>query len=76
LGACRQGAELFRQAVLLFRCLGTDTPSSIVISSSLSQDSRSETSEGYDEQTAARPRDDSNVALRANRASVARGPPG
>jgi hypothetical protein len=76
LGACRLGAELFRQAVLLFRYLGVDTPSSIVISGSFGQDSRSETSEGTDDQTASRPADDSDVALRANRAPIARGPPG
>lgn len=76
LGACRLGAEWFGQAVLLFRCLGAGTPSSIVITGGFGQDGRCETPEGTDDQTAARPAVDSDVALRANRAPVARGSPG
>lgn len=74
--ACRLGAELFGQAVLLFRCLGAGTPSSIVITGGFGQDSGCEMPEGYDDQTAARPPVDSDMALRANRAPVARGSPG
>jgi hypothetical protein len=76
LGACRLGAELFGQAVLLFRCLGAGTPSSIVITGGFGEDSRSELPEGADDETAGRPAVDSDVALRANRAPVARGSPG
>jgi hypothetical protein len=75
-GVCRLGAELFGQAVLLFRCLGACTPSSIEISGSFGQDGLCETEEETDDQTTARPADDSDVALRADRAPVARGSPG
>jgi transposase-like protein len=73
---CRLGAELFCQAVLLFRCLEDDTPSSIEISSGFGQSSRCETWEGCSGQTAESSGDDSVVALRADRAPVARGSPG
>ena len=76
LGASRLGSELFGQAVLLFRWLGACTPSSIEISGGFGQDGGCELPEGYDEQTAARPADDSDVALRADRAPVTRGSPG
>ena len=72
---CRLGAELFCQAVLLFRCLGNDTPSSIENSSGFGQSSRCETWEGCSDQTAESTGDDSVVALRADRAPVARGSP-
>jgi hypothetical protein len=73
---CRLWAELFGQAVLLFRYLGACTPSSIEISGSFGQDGGCETQEETNDQTTARPADDSDVALRADRAPVARGSPG
>lgn len=76
LESCRQGAELFGQSVLLFRYLGVNTPSSIAISGSFGQDSQCEMPEENDGQTAARPQIDSAMALRSNRAPVARGSPG
>jgi transposase-like protein len=75
LGVCRLGAELFGQAVLLFRCLGSDTPSSIEKSGGFGQDGGCETWEGCDDQTAGSSGVDSVVALRANRGPVARGSP-
>jgi hypothetical protein len=72
---CRLGAELFCQAVLLFRCLGKDTPSSIEISGGFGQDGHWETREGSNDQTDESSGVDSVVALRADRAPVARGSP-
>ena len=75
LGVCVLGAELFGHAVLLFRCLGSDTPSSIEISGGFGQDVWCERWEGCDDQSAASSGVDSVVALRADRAPVARGSP-